>query len=648
MPPLSRSLALVVLLASCRRGPAPAPDGPRPEPFSSNLPFLEAVAFNPQGLPFVAFADSGGRVARLVSADRTHGLTETGGSPSALAFAPGGDLFVADRRRGAVYRVTAWGQSSLVADWLGAPQGLAASGDGSLYFTDSQQAAVYRLDSRGALSRLPASVPGARGVALSSETGRLFVSGADRKIWTIPPAGSQAALFHTFRDSGDPAGLALDEAGYLYVARDGGGKVSALDPKGALAATYPVSGPRVVSLAFGGLDLKTLYIAEASQGALYRLRLSRRSQPLPWEPKTLLRITSPADGDILNRHDGETTPEGLRISVEGETRAPGPVLVNGTPAAVTGGKFRARILLKGRQSAVVAETPSGARHEITVFWDRRSDRRYRLSTDDNIRFLKDIADHVGVYRSIFDNPYLSFWRQIHDKYGAKIQHNIYYQTPGFNLSQMPDKFKAEWQRNAAWMRLSFHARSNDPDRPYLHASPEKLLSDFRLVTREIERFAGREALSSFTTIHWGEVTEAAAAALRREGVRGLAGYFRLSGDFPSVSYYLGLPQVLHVMNRDYWKDTVNDLLFVRHDIVINTIPLAEIVPYLEKVAADPHQAEIMELMIHEQYFYPDYRAYEPDFRQRVERAVEFVRRRGYRPVFYEEGFLGAPSDAGPD
>lgn len=640
MPRSLSPLGAVLLLVCCQRFAGPPP-GPVPERFASGLPSLEAVAFSPQGLPFVALADSGGRVARLVSADRAHALTETGGSPAALAFASNGDLFVADRRRGAVYRVTPWGLTTLAADWLGAPQGLAAGADGSLYFTDSDRAAVYRLDSQGRLSQVASSIPGARGLAVSLETGRLYVSAAEGKIWTIPPAGGPATVFATLPDAGDPAGLALDESGYLYVARDGGGKVSVLDLKGALIATYPLPGRRVVSVAFGGLDLKTLYIAEATEGALYRLRLPRRSQRLPWEPKLPLRITSPADGDILNRHDGETTPEGLRITVEGESAMPGAVFVNGAPAQVSAGRFRARILLKEHENAIVAETPAGGRHRITVLWDRRSDRRYRVSTDDNILFLKDIAEHAGTYRSIFENPYLAFWRQMHDKYGAKIQHNIYYETPGFNLSQMPDKFKSEWRQNASWMRLSFHARSNDPDRPYVHASPEKLLADFRLVASEIERFAGKEALSTFTTIHWGEATEAAVAGLRREGVRGLAGYFRVSGDFPSVSYYLDLPQVLHLMNRDYWRDTVNDVLFIRHDIVINTIPLAEIVPYLERIAADPHQSEVMELMIHEQYFYPAYRAYEPDFRERVERAIDFVHRRGYRPVFYEEGFIGA-------
>jgi hypothetical protein len=76
-------------------------------------------------------------------------------------------------------------------------------------------------------------------------------------------------------------------------------------------------------------------------------------------------------------------------------------------------------------------------------------------------------------------------------------------------------------------------------------------------------------------------------------------------------------------------------------MVINLVPLDRIVPYLERVASDPHGSEIMELVIHEQYFYPDYRGYEPDYRARVDRALAWVTRRGYKPVFYDEGFLGA-------
>ncbi|MCX7869879.1 MAG: hypothetical protein N2322_08015, partial [Terrimicrobiaceae bacterium] len=45
----------------------------------------------------------------------------------------------------------------------------------------------------------------------------------------------------------------------------------------------------------------------------------------------------------------------------------------------------------------------------------------------------------------------------------------------------------------------------------------------------------------------------------------------------------------------YWKDTREDLLFIRHDLVCNTLPVSEIVPHLERVPADPHQAEVLEL-----------------------------------------------------
>jgi len=62
---------------------------------------------------------------------------------------------------------------------------------------------------------------------------------------------------------------------------------------------------------------------------------------------------------------------------------------------------------------------------------------------------------------------------MHRKYGTKIHHNLYYQTAGFNLSQMPAKFRAEWQQNADWLRLTFHARANEPDRPYVHSSARR-------------------------------------------------------------------------------------------------------------------------------------------------------------------------------
>ena len=359
-----------------------------------------------------------------------------------------------------------------------------------------------------------------------------------------------------------------------------------------------------------------------------------------WTETPKLRIVDPPDGAIMNRHDGKAGSGGLEIRVSGECPAGASVKVNGRPAEARDGRFSATVTLDKLENSVSAST---GREEsaVTILWDRQSFPRYRVSTDDNIWFFRDIWRNADRYKSVFDNPYLGFWRELHAKYGTKVHFNIYYETDGFNLSQFPVKYKPEWQHNRDWIRLTFHARANDPDRPYATAPASQLVNDYRLVTREIERFAGRELLSPVTTVHWGETTREGAIALRKEGIRIMPGYFRFENGSPQVSYYLNEAQVRYLTGRDYWKDTSTDIIFIRHDAVLNLIQADNVVKTLEQIASDPHQSEVMELMIHEQYFYPEYKAYEPDYRVRVERAVEWVTQKGYKPVFYSDGFLGA-------
>lgn len=604
------------------------------------FPSAQAVAVNPQGAPMVASATTGGGITRVLGRSSLL-LAETSGQPAGLAFDARGDLYVADRQLCEVFKVTPWGQVSIIAENFGSPEGIAVSGNGSIYVTDGRASRVYRIGPQGERSIFAADLPGAKGIVASADGRYVFVSDNTKKIWRLAADGTGRKQFAAFADQGQPAGLALDEKGNLYVARDGGGKVSVRGLEGEPVAEYPIPGRRVTGVAFGGYNLNVLFVTEVETGTLYKIQVPHRSQRLLWEPDRPLRITDPADGAILNRHDGERTGAGLHIQVKGVTQAGGPIRVNGATAVVGNGEFRAPVLLSQRENKIVVEGPGGVRDQIIVLWDRDSFPRYRFSTDDNIWFLRDIARHAGTYTSIFQNPYLAFWRDMHHKYGTKIHHNIYYETSGFNLSQMPDKFRNEWRANASWMRLSFHARANDPARPYAHASAEQIREDYRMVNHEIERFAGKETLSpAVTTIHWGATTKAGARALREEGVRILLGVDAFHDDLPYVGYYLSIPQMHHMLGRDYWKDTETDIIFLHHDIVVNGVALEKIVPYLERIAADPHESEVMELIIHEEYFDPDYRGYEPDYRQRVERAIEWVTRRGYKPVFFGEGFLG--------
>ena len=56
----------------------------------------------------------------------------------------------------------------------------------------------------------------------------------------------------------------------------------------------------------------------------------------------------------------------------------------------------------------------------------------------------------------------------------------------------------------------------------------------------------------------------------------------------------------------------------------------------------PDTAEIIDLLTHEQYFWPFYKNYIPDHAKRMETAARFVTEHGYEPVFFHEGFLGVP------
>lgn len=356
-----------------------------------------------------------------------------------------------------------------------------------------------------------------------------------------------------------------------------------------------------------------------------------------------VRITQPRDGDILNRRHGTATAAGLRIEVRGTCPAAAAVTVNGQPATVAGSGFQATVCLTQPETVLRAAAADGAAADtVTVLWDRHSFPRYRFSLDDNVWFLRDLAQQRC--RSLFDNPYLALWKRLHDTYGTRFVCNIYYQCDGFDLSMMPATWRSQWADNADWFRLTFHALQNDPDRPYLHATAEQIGHDYDLITGQILRFAGPEVMDTFTTIHWGEAPVEACRAVRDRGIRGLCGYFVLEKGEPRVSYYLDAEQTAHLARRDYWKDTREGLIFVRHAAVCNAGDLTpeRIGPHLAAIAANPGQGEVLELMIHEQYFHRDFRAYEPDYAARCEAAVRWVTENGYRPVYWSDGFVGAP------
>ena len=358
----------------------------------------------------------------------------------------------------------------------------------------------------------------------------------------------------------------------------------------------------------------------------------------------MLKIEEPFQGAILNRRHGREVDGGLSIRVSGTAPLRDRVTVNGTPAQRAGTRFSSEVVLRDRETDIIAIADGSFghhEHRVRVVWDRHSFPRYRFSIDDNSFFLRDIVQND--YDSLFDCFYLSMLRELHTKYGARFVLNIYYTTgDDFELPQFPDRYRGEWQDNSGWLKLAFHAHANLPDRPYQYAPAEQVIADLDRVAEQIVRFAGDETCSPPTVIHWGMVQRAALPLLAERGVRVLSGMFDRRDGYWDVNYFLDDDRCEYLSRHEALMDFESGIIFSNVDLICNNTPIDRIVPTLEPLAEDPARAEIMDLFTHEQYFWPFYFRHIPDHAQRLEVAIRWVTEHGYKPVFFHEGSLGGP------
>jgi hypothetical protein len=362
-------------------------------------------------------------------------------------------------------------------------------------------------------------------------------------------------------------------------------------------------------------------------------------------PKSEIKILSPIDGDMLNEFDGTVSNDSLQTKMKISAPPGSKIKINGVQAKYIGDIWEGDVKLKHYKNSIeMVDVTTGTSQSITVFWLKNYTNRYRLSLDDNIWFLRDISNNADKYKSIFENPYLAFFKQIHDTYGTKVHINIYYQTDGFNLSQMTTKYKSEWKDNSGWLRLSFHALQNEPSNPYLNSGYEEVKRDCEKVNEQILRFAGEEVMGPVTTLHWGEATVEGSRALRDAGYVGQVSDFLIKNGVPAVSMYMDLKQTQHMIDRSIWKDNREGIIFSRISIVINSHQVGQIVPFLDELKKDPHKSAFLDLLMHEQYFHPSYVAYQPDFRQKVTTAVKWAADKGYKPAFLSECIFDTYSD----
>jgi len=164
------------------------------------------------------------------------------------------------------------------------PNDVTIDGKGRLYFTDMQGGAVYRIDAPGKLARILSApeIERPNGIQISPDDRTLYLveangaEGGARMIraYDLMPDGTvrNMRVFYNFYPGRGADGISVDVQGNVYASagmHSTRGTAETLDtqcgvyvisPEGKLLRFIPIPEDYITNNAFGGPDMKTLYV----------------------------------------------------------------------------------------------------------------------------------------------------------------------------------------------------------------------------------------------------------------------------------------------------------------------------------------------------------------------------------------------------
>lgn len=353
------------------------------------------------------------------------------------------------------------------------------------------------------------------------------------------------------------------------------------------------------------------------------------------------------------------------------------------PAGIVG--VAAMLACSGCRNGNVAPTPSELPALITNCEMRVNPalkgKRAYYYCDDAIWVFRDLARQRP--KSLFDNPFLGICKAVHDKYGFKMQLNCFYRTDffygpdEFTLAEMPDTWKAEWQANRDWLKLGFHSLQEFPDYPFVNGDYADVRKVLGMIQGEIERFAGPGIFAKFAVVHWGVVSKEGCRALRDGGITLLQAQCgprrAYNGDPASLPYGHAMRLLQNrkpeteIFERISENEAIaasvsgyNNLTMEQGKAMFGKFaylydretglgmketedlqPLAAGINLYTAESLPTAFAKVLgnEFVIygnHEQYFYRDYLAYQPDYLEKLMLCAKILTENGYTYGFAEE------------
>jgi len=174
------------------------------------------------------------------------------------------------------------------------PNDVTIDGKGRLYFTDLPGGAVYRIDAPGRITRILAApdIQRPNGIQISPDDRTLYLveangtQGGARMIRAYDLAAdgtvSHMRVHYNFYPGRSADGMSIDTAGNLYASAgmnqlrgtsetlDNKTGVYVISPQGRLLKVIPIPEDFITNNAFGGPDMKTLYVTAGK--TLYKIR----------------------------------------------------------------------------------------------------------------------------------------------------------------------------------------------------------------------------------------------------------------------------------------------------------------------------------------------------------------------------------------
>jgi gluconolactonase len=275
-------------------------EAPQAERLATGFVFTEGPLWHPDG--FYYFVDvRKSELHRFVPGKGAERLRANTGEGNGTTFDLQGRLILCEGGHRRVTRWSADGRSEILMDRfegkrLNRPNDVVCKSDGSIYFTDPglrvplaerevPHAGVYRVMPDGAVS-LVADFEYPNGLAFSPDERFLYVANTRwaQYIHVLElDASGKMIRRRIFADmssdetEGVPDGMKVDVEGRVFCTGPGGTWVFA--PDGTRLGI--IRTPEVpANLAFGGADLRTLFLT--ARTSIYSLRVRTPGQPHPW------------------------------------------------------------------------------------------------------------------------------------------------------------------------------------------------------------------------------------------------------------------------------------------------------------------------------------------------------------------------------